>query len=360
MLDERLRIMLEDMEGAPDLYRPTQFWSFCIQRIVDDLETHGISTFRRHPNATDYFVPVYVPKVYRKFHKTFQRSISFFLRILSLTHKGRRIREILEPDLRSLAEREEEAMADYRIFLAAETDTPPRLSRLSESGFGEPTERFIFDGNAYSRAFLNYLRGLVFLKRSVTIGALRTVMEIGGGYGSLAEILLKCDDANFTYIGIDIPPVGYIATRYLEEVFGKEHVCDYTATRESREIDVNELSEKYRAIMLCPWQLPRLIGSVDLFVNYMSFQEMEPEVVANYAEQVNRLVTGHILLRNSRHGKKVAEKPGRIGVREPVTREHYLEYFKPFELVASESRAFGMKISEVFESEVLVFSRKEG
>jgi hypothetical protein len=184
------------------------------------------------------------------------------------------------------------------------------------------------------------------------------VAEIGGGYGTLGEILLKCEDADFFYVNVDIPPVAYVSTHYLRQLFGRDKVCDYLETGKAEAIDLADLSRRFRAVVLCPWQLPRVRGRVDLFVNFISFQEMEPEVVANYASHINALTAEYVLLRNSRAGKRVAKEPGKVGVIEPVTRDHYLRFLEPFQLVAVDSLAFGSQLPGVFESEVLVFRRK--
>ena len=52
------------------------------------------------------------------------------------------------------------------------------------------------------------------------------------------------------------------------------------------------------------WRVEDLRGEIDLFVNYISFQEMEPHIVRNYAKEVMRLNPKFILLRNLREGKQ--------------------------------------------------------
>ncbi|NIB31764.1 putative sugar O-methyltransferase [Pseudonocardia sp. MCCB 268] len=46
----------------------------------------------------------------------------------------------------------------------------------------------MFDGRLFSRSSFNYLRGLVLLKRAVPDLDVSTVLEIGGGFGTLGEI----------------------------------------------------------------------------------------------------------------------------------------------------------------------------
>ncbi|MCK5679862.1 hypothetical protein KAI46_03515 [bacterium] len=84
-----------------------------------------------------------------------------------------------------------------------------------------------------------------------------------------------------------------------------------------------------------------ILIAISMLTWIFPFQEMEPEVVENYAMHVNRLVKSYILLRNQRSGKQIAKKAGDFGVLEPVTREHYLKFFSDFDLIGVDSKTFG-------------------
>ena len=58
--------------------------------------------------------------------------------------------------------------------------------------------------------------------------------------------------------------------------------------------------------LLPNWKIEDLRGSIDLFVNFISFQEMEPHIVSNYILHVQRLSPKWVLLRNLREGKQLA------------------------------------------------------
>ena len=77
-------------------------------------------------------------------------------------------------------------------------------------------EQFCFDGRRYSRSFLNYLRGLTFLKKQADLSGLGRVLEIGGGYGTLGEIL-HTSGAGIRYIDVDIPPLAAVASAATNE-----------------------------------------------------------------------------------------------------------------------------------------------
>jgi putative sugar O-methyltransferase len=329
--------MLAAMERAPELYRPTNFWQTGLRGIVEDLRSRGVETFRSHPSARVMYVPTYTEN-------------SRLLRLAGEVLRRRGVPGV--PTLRWRLLNHQQAWFDHAVATGLDPDGGLNLRGATESTVGSPVEQFTFDGLRYSRSFLNYLRGLVFFKRVVPDADVRRVLEIGGGYGTLGEILLQGNDV--TYVDVDIPPVGFVAGWYLQQVFGRDRIAAWDETRDLTTIDLDTLD---RSAVLAPWQLPQVTGQVDLFVNFISFQEMEREVVENYVAQVERLGARWVLLRNSRDGKQTGG-PGELGVREPVKRADYLDMFSGYELVASDFRLFGHRQPSGFRSEVMVFARR--
>ena len=323
--------MLSDLENAPGLYRPTDFWRTGLEKVVADLRERGFAEFRGHPSARFFYAPQYAPV---------SRPAAALSKAFGLAGTpGKLIRERI--DQVPVAQGHHAAVAALDP-----ADRAPFLTGFSESTAGAPAEQLVFDGRRFSRSSLNYLRGLVLLKRVVPDLDVSTVLEIGGGFGTLGEILLGRNDG-VRYIDVDIPPVAAVATHYLREVLGGSRVLDYAAIRDQEKIAIDEIEQP--ATVLCSWQLPRLTGSVDLFTNFISFQEMEPEVVENYANLVTDLGARWLLLRNSPTGKR--------GVREPMLRHRYLEMFERFELVDSDAGLYGQD-SEGTVSEVMVLARR--
>jgi putative sugar O-methyltransferase len=327
--------MLAEMERAPELYRPTNFWQTGLRGIVEDLRSRGVEDFRSHPSARKMYVPTYTA------NSVPLRLVGTALRRLGLLDLGSRVLN------------HQQAYFDHAVATGLDPDRGLKLRGASESTVGRPAEQFTFDGLRYSRSFLNYLRGLVFFKRAVPDAEVRRVLEIGGGYGTLGEILLQGDEA-ITYVDVDIPPVGFVAGWYLQQVVGRARVAAWDETRNWKPIDLATLD---RSAVLCPWQLPDVTGQVDLFVNFISFQEMEHDVVENYFRQVDRLGARWVLLRNSVAGKPVGG-PGELAVRKPVQRGDYLDIFTGYDLVASDHRLFGSTQEGGLTSEVMVLARR--
>ncbi|WP_181197888.1 putative sugar O-methyltransferase [Enhygromyxa salina] len=333
-----LQTMLADAAAAPELYRPTRFWQPCSDLIVAELETRGPASFRRHPSALRFFVPVF------RRASPIQRQLASALGFVGEHPWQRRARVI--------AERE------FAIVAAADKPGRPQLAAFSESEVGRPDEQFVFEGRRFSCSALRYLRMLALLKKTVDTHAVRNVLEIGGGFGTLGEILLSGDPDAF-YVNVDIPPLSFVSSYYLRQVFGADAIATYDHTRELEVIDLDQLrGQGFRGAVLCAWQLPKLRGSFELFVNSVSFQEMEPRVVENYSALVQALVSDYVVLRNSVKGKTVASAADEIGVVEPVVRDDYLRFFELFERVAADGTIFGDTSTKGFVSEVTVWKKR--
>jgi putative sugar O-methyltransferase len=216
-------------------------------------------------------------------------------------------------------------------------------------------EQFEFEGRRYSRSSLNYLLGLALLKRHLGTQPPGTVLEIGGGFGTLGEVLASAGLDGLRYIDIDIPPTSFVAQQYLTHVLGAANVAGYAQTRELPAIEISSLP---RASVLCSWQIEKLRGTVDLFVNFISFQEMEPAVVANYLDQVTRLKARWVLLRNMREGKQVRKGAGSVGVETPIRSDDYLALLPGYELAERNVLPFGYRTVDGFHSELLLLRCK--
>lgn len=339
----------EEMRVQSELYRPTSFWDDASAVIEQELKEHGVDRFRSLPSALAFFVPTY---------GTPGNSLTSGMALGLRQWLSEAFPHANKPQLAldAFLEGQAAALADYRVLLAA--DDPgvrPWLHRFSESASGRPVEQFEFDGRRFSRSALNYLLGLAMLKRHLNGELLRTVLEVGGGYGTLGEILASAGVEDMRYIDVDIPPTSFVAQWYLSQVLGPSRVTGYAATRGLDRIDIASLPQ---ASVLCSWQIEKLQGEVDLFVNFISFQEMEPAVVRNYLVHVRRLNARWILLRNMREGKQVRKGAGSVGVETPIRSQDYLEMLQGYRLVEKNVQPFGFRTVDGFHSELLLLRRQ--
>jgi len=258
--------------------------------------------------------------------------------------------------LNQLLEGRQLALADYRAYKAGDVPgTKPNLSQASESSHGGAVDQVEFEGRVFSRSMLNYMNLLVFLKRHVDCSGIARVLEIGGGFGTLGEILLSDPDHTYTYVDLDIPPTLYPASWYLSRIAGGSFVSALDASE--GEIDVASIRGK--TCVFPTWYLPRIVGSFDLFVNSISFQEMEPFVVRNYAQHIARLNCTYVLLRNLREGKPLKRSGIAHGVDEPMLAATYDEIFTSsgYRFVADNVHPFGFQTADGFHSELRLYER---
>lgn len=337
---------LAESENKSDYYRPTSFWREAAIKISDEIKIAGVQNFRNIGSALNFFVPNFGAPA-NGFSEPEVDALMLFARDdLKLSKKASMT---LEQYLSGFFH----ARSDYRVLMASDIKNKrPYLHAFNESAFGNPVEQFQFDGRKYSRSSLNYLLGMSMLKQHIDTDSIKTVLEIGGGFGTLGEILSQSGLTDIRYIDVDIPPVQYVAAEYLKSAVGSDHVLSYAATNGEN----LEISNLPMLTVLCNWQIEQLFGEVDLFVNFISFQEMEPFVVSNYLRHVDRLKSKWILLRNMREGKQKKTSTS-LGVEVPILSEDYLGMLSNYRLVARNVHPFGYETVDNFHSELLLLER---
>jgi putative sugar O-methyltransferase len=338
------------MASAPALYQPSVFWREASAAIVDDIETHGIERFRSLPTPMGYFVPTWGVPV-NGFSTEQVQALSELMRT-QFPQAGKAML-----GLQQFLSGEMAAQADYRVLLAA--DDPARLPHLhafSESTVGTPVGQMVFEGRRFSRSAMNYLLGLAMLKKHLGPALPRVVLEVGGGFGTLGEVLAASGLPNWRYIDIDIPPTSFVAQWYLQQVLGESQVTGWVQTRDRSVLPISELPP---ATVLAAWQIEQLQGEVDVFVNFISFQEMEPHIVRNYLAQANRLNARWVLLRNLREGKPRRVPGQRHGVDTPILGDDYLAMLPDHTLVERATLPFGYQTVDGFHSELMLLRRRD-
>ena len=344
-----LNLMLQDMAIQDELYRPTTFWEYGSKLIIDELQQNEIKDFRNLHITRSFFVPGYSAVEYLESPKKYDVVIDEFHKMVGDKRFVTRLQRLFTGQT--------SAFNDYRILQASNRNFPPYTDKVSESFIGNPIEQHTFDRRNFSRSFLNYLLGLSFLKQNVDATDIKTVMEIGGGFGTLGEILLGDERNEALYINADIPPVSFVSAYYLKEVFGEDAIADYGDLRDLETLDIPALQKQYKALNITSWQVPKLQGKIDLFVNFISFQEMEPHVVQNYCFHIDRLQPKYILLRNMQEGKRKRDENHQAGVIEPILGDDYDRFLSNYRLLASDSEIFGFITEDGFHSQLRIYER---
>lgn len=339
------KLMAKLAQQSP-LYQPGAFWQEASKDMVEDLSVNGLENFRRLATSMIFFVPSYGHPG-NSIPAESMQSLHNWIESQNFNPKQKQF-------MTNFFTGYSAALADYRALLASEyLQGGVDLIQFSESQAGNPKEQFEIEGRFYSRSALNYLLGLSFLKKHTDLSRLKTVLEIGGGFGTLGEILHQTLPQT-KYIDIDIPPTLCCSTYYLQESVGRECVTDYAVVADADKIDIEQLK---KISVLPSWEIEKLQGKIDLFVNFISFQEMEPDIVQNYLNNVTRLQADWILLRNMREGKPLKAQH-RFGVDKPIFSEDYARMLPGYQLVETNVMPYGFKTVDGFHSEIMLFKRK--
>ena len=185
----------------------------------------------------------------------------------------------------------------YRYFVlllwtyAQNLDAKGYLDRLDEPQEGNPITVEV-NGRRISSDLVNSVIEYYSIGEAIDFSRCRRVLEIGGGYGRSACSILQLSP-HIQYTLVDVPPALYLAQRYLSsvlerEIFRVRHFDDFD--------DVKSEMEGCSLIFLLPHQLCLLPDRrFDLTLNISSFGEMQPQMIAQYFDEIDRLDSGRLL-----------------------------------------------------------------
>lgn len=133
-------------------------------------------------------------------------------------------------------------------------------------------------------SFPNHYRAYYCLKLLQNIER-PVIAEIGGGFGGFAYFLQKLSDS-VTYINFDLPENLIVSSYYLTKNFPDKKILYYSGDIKSLNSDI---ISKYDIILMPNFMIKNLADlSVDLFINTISFSEMDISTVAEYLRQIER------------------------------------------------------------------------
>jgi putative sugar O-methyltransferase len=298
-----LREMWAEMEHAPAIVQPSDFWHALNERNVSQLDDEGFAHFKRTINQ-NYFG--WIPHTLRD-HQLLTMAISW------MRHPVARALSARLGDLSTL-----EAGADranpfasmrarriHELYLAllwehvGRRDRRGILDRLEEPELGDPVAAR-YRGRRISQDLGNSVFELYSATAALPGGELgpRGVLELGGGYGRVAWVFLE-EFPHARYVLCDIPPALAVAQRYLTELFPDRRAFRFRPFDDGALV-AEELAQAQIAF-LTPNQLALLDPlDVELFVNISSLHEMRPEQIAYYLTEADRHTRGFAYLKQWR------------------------------------------------------------
>ncbi|MEF2145601.1 MAG: putative sugar O-methyltransferase [Desulfovibrionaceae bacterium] len=282
-----MKTMLEDQNKQSGLYHPGPYWAGYQKRTVLAVERNGLDDFRNCPAIGKGFVDVsprdpwdLVNDPNRWKHRLL-RLVARLPKVRSLVKEYRQLVDLYAN--RSL----HYTSLYYQSAFGQACEEALEGAGWPDSLHGGCQDIVTVNGERVAAIYVHHLMRLVAFKPYVDFSAKRCAMEIGGGFGSVAHLLLHLNSGIRKFVYLDIPPMICIATEYLRHHFG-EAVRDYSETRALDRITFSD-DDTLEILCLCPWQIESLTANVDLFLNFASFSEMPQEVVQNYVEHLKRL-----------------------------------------------------------------------
>lgn len=293
MTDTSLVEIFDELNRAPEIYRPSPFWQELAAAGVRQLEESGFENFKRTVN-TRYF-NWRLPGILR--HQLFAVVRRWAV------HPGLSVfvADFPQP---TLAVKDQAASFDglsawiYKIFVAMyedvleRSDTRHLLRAIEEPELGNP---FLVrhKGRRISQDLCNSIHELYSVlgpEGLPSSSGSPAFAELGAGYGRLGHVVMNAVP-NATYCIIDIPPALYLSQRYLTTLFPDVPAFRFRPFRSYGEI-AGEF-EASRLRFLAPHQLELLPEKTfDYFINVSSLHEMTMEQVAHYFLLIHRFCRG--------------------------------------------------------------------
>lgn len=183
----------------------------------------------------------------------------------------------------------------YLIWKYAKSvDTDFSLDKLNEPLEGNPP-RILLNDRLISQDIANSFLEYKSITDTIPKEKIKTIMELGGGYGRTAFVFLKLLP-NIKYIIVDIPPALAIAEKYLSNQFSSKKIFRFQLFLSYQEIETE--FKRADIIFLLPNQIHLLPPKiVDLFINISSLHEMKLSQISYYFNLIDNLTNGFLYLK---------------------------------------------------------------
>lgn len=136
----------------------------------------------------------------------------------------------------------------------------------------------------YFSEFYQYIENGIWNEKNLNPQPIKILCEIGGGFGSLARIILN--NFNLKYILIDLPEANLVSSYYLKEAFPDKKFYLYDGS--IKEITLNIINSF--DIFILPTNIINNFSkdiNIDFFLNTYSMMEMKKDTLQKYFNFIN-------------------------------------------------------------------------
>jgi putative sugar O-methyltransferase len=317
-MHSRVQEMFDELKKAPTEMLPSKYWEHLNQRNLTQLDEDGYANFKR-TLARNYFTWIVTP---------LDSQIRFLVRnVPAFAVAKAATRSLLSTAQRPLSWLQSLSLSFLtRLVWEYVSEQEPQLNTLDEPLDGNPP-RVYWRGKLISQDLANSaLEYRSILSGGVDESEIRTIVELGPGYGRTAFVFLT-RMPGIRYVLVDIPPALAVSERYLSDVFPHRRVFRFRPFAKFE--DVRAEFEAADIAFLLPHQLNLLPDRcADLFINISSLHEMRIDQINYYFAVIRRIVRKYCYLKQWRESKIPFEN---VVVREsdyPIPAEWVQRYWR--------------------------------
>lgn len=280
-MDPRLKEMLEVFIDEQEAATASRYWSMLCRKNVAQLLEMGYENFKQTV-ALNYFTWI------------IGRDDPQFLFLQgNLSKEAAALARVraAEPKPHAFMTQEQSEFYNLMTYLlwqyTEETVGAQLMATLEEPSEGNPPS-VPLAGRQISQDLANSVLEYDSVSKGLPdVQAIKSIIELGGGYGRTAYAFLRLLP-QVRYCLVDIPPALYIAERYLSGQFPSRKIFHYRPFQNFSEV-AHEFQEAQIAFLM-PDQLPLLPDRVtDLFLAVDCLHEMRPEQIRDYYRTIDRL-----------------------------------------------------------------------
>src|SRR5579871_4789484 len=205
MLNNNLQNMVDEMRMAPKEIFPSHYWNELNKKNFAQLQDHGYNNFKRTV-ALNYFT--WLPII------PIDSQYRFLLRNIPMKSTAHAFFQALTssvyPPLNRIQSWSYAFITRLLWEYASINDSGKKLDLLHEPKIGNPPPVRVMNkiiSQDLANSFLEYIS---IFDSKIDISKIKTVIELGSGYGRTAFVILKLNPG-IQYILVDIPPALYIA-----------------------------------------------------------------------------------------------------------------------------------------------------
>tara|TARA_X000001036_G_C20657372_1_gene797527 strand:+ start:77 stop:1096 length:1020 start_codon:yes stop_codon:yes gene_type:complete len=147
--------------------------------------------------------------------------------------------------------------------------------------------KFSLKKKNYSVHYLEICNKIDFINKFCDLSKIKNYCEIGGGFGSNIHLIQQNFKNIKKFLLIDIFPSIYVATRYLQKIYGNS-VVSYDKLYKKDIIQFSN-DDKLEIICLPNWEIGKFSSKIDHFHNGDSFSHLSIDEIKKYLSFLRKL-----------------------------------------------------------------------